>query len=116
MNPLDDHELLLWTMRAGLTRDEVRQALRSGLDVGDLPRQTAHDTETQRQDRVRVVYDYLKDRRHLTQTLVTMGIESSLSAFVVQMETPPRRAGCERSKWVCIPVVGLASIFWCETP
>ena len=31
MNPLDDHELLLWAMRAGLTRDEVRQAVRRGL-------------------------------------------------------------------------------------
>ena len=78
MSPLDDHELLLWTMRAGLTRDEVRQALRSGLDVDDLPRHTAHETKTQRQVCMRAVCDYLKDRRHLIQTLVTMGIESSL--------------------------------------
>jgi hypothetical protein len=62
MNPLDDHELLLWAMRAGLTRDEVRQAVRGGLDAGNLPRQTAHETEAQRQERMRAVYDYLQDR------------------------------------------------------
>jgi hypothetical protein len=62
MNPLDDHELLLWAMRAGLTRDEVRQAVRGGLAAGHLPRQTAHETEAQRQERMRGVYDYLQDR------------------------------------------------------
>jgi hypothetical protein len=55
MNPLDDHELLLWAMRAGLTRDEVRQAVHGGLDAGHLPRQTAHETEAQRQERMRAV-------------------------------------------------------------
>jgi hypothetical protein len=30
MNPLDDHELLLWAMRAGLNSNEVRQGLDSG--------------------------------------------------------------------------------------
>jgi hypothetical protein len=62
MIPLNDHELLLWAMRAGLTRDEVRQAVRGGLEAGDLPRQTAHETEAQRQERMRAVYDYLQDR------------------------------------------------------
>jgi len=62
MNPLDDHELILWAMRAGLTRDEVRQAVREGLDAGDLPQQTAHETEAQRQERMQAVYDYLQDR------------------------------------------------------
>ncbi len=37
MNPLDDHELLRWAIRAGLTRDEVHQAIRKGLDAGRLP-------------------------------------------------------------------------------
>jgi hypothetical protein len=51
MNPLDDHELLLWAMRAGLTRDEVRQAVRRGLDAGHIPRQRADETKAQRQKR-----------------------------------------------------------------
>ena len=36
MTPLDDHELLLWSMRAGLTRAEVRQTVRYGRGAGDL--------------------------------------------------------------------------------
>jgi hypothetical protein len=44
MNPLDDHELLLWSMRAGQTRDEVRQTVRRGLDAGDLSWPGANDT------------------------------------------------------------------------
>jgi hypothetical protein len=44
-------------MRAGLTCDEVRQGVREGLEADDLPRQTAHETETQRQERMRAVYD-----------------------------------------------------------
>jgi hypothetical protein len=62
MTTLDDHELLLWAMRAGLTRDEVRQAVRQGLDTGKLPWQTPHETETQRQERLRAVQDYLQDQ------------------------------------------------------
>jgi len=31
MSPLDDHELLLWAMRAGLARAEVRAAERPAL-------------------------------------------------------------------------------------
>jgi len=62
MNPLDDHELLLWAMRAGLTRDEVRQAVRAGLDTGRIPRQTAHETEGQRLERLQTVQDYLQDQ------------------------------------------------------
>ena len=46
MNPLDDHELLPWAMRAGLTRDEVRQAVRGNLNTSGLPRQTAHELES----------------------------------------------------------------------
>jgi hypothetical protein len=52
MNPLDDHELLLWATRAGLTRDEVRQAVRQGLDAGRIPRQGADETQAGRQDRL----------------------------------------------------------------
>ena len=37
MNPLDDHELRLWAMRAGLTRDEVCQAVRAGQPAPDAP-------------------------------------------------------------------------------
>ena len=48
MNPLDDHELLLWAMRAGLTRDEVRQAVQRGLEEGAIPRQSADETQAQR--------------------------------------------------------------------
>jgi len=59
MNPLDDHELLPWAMRAGLTRDEVRQAVRAGLDAGRIPRQTAQETEQQRRERLQAVQDYL---------------------------------------------------------
>jgi hypothetical protein len=58
MNPLDDHELLLWAMRAGLTRDEVRQAVRRGLDAGRIPRQRAHGGK--RVDRLILeLHDYL---------------------------------------------------------
>ena len=39
MPPLDDHQLLLWAMRAGLTHDEVRQAMRRDLDAERIPRQ-----------------------------------------------------------------------------
>jgi hypothetical protein len=46
-------------MRAGLTRDEVRQALHGGLEAGELPRQTAHETESQRQERMRAAYTQL---------------------------------------------------------
>ena len=50
MNSLDDHELLLWALRAGLTRDEVRQAVRRGLDDGDFLWQDAKGRKVQRQD------------------------------------------------------------------
>ena len=43
MSPRDDHELLLWSMRAGLTRVEVRQTLWS-VDTGDLPWSGAKDS------------------------------------------------------------------------
>ena len=36
--------------------------MRGSLEAGDLPRQTAHETEVQRQERMRAVYDYLQDR------------------------------------------------------
>jgi hypothetical protein len=62
MNPLDAHKLLIWAICAGLTRDEVRQAVRGSLDAGHRPRQTAHETETQRQERVRAVQAYLQDQ------------------------------------------------------
>jgi hypothetical protein len=62
MNPLDDHELLLWSMRAGLTRDEVRQAVRRGLDAGRIPRQRADETQAGRQERLNAVRDYLQDQ------------------------------------------------------
>jgi hypothetical protein len=32
MNPYDDHEFLFWAMKAGLTREEARRAVREGLD------------------------------------------------------------------------------------
>ena len=47
MNPLNDHELLRWAMRAGLTRDEVRQAVRPCLDAGHISRQRADETQVQ---------------------------------------------------------------------
>jgi hypothetical protein len=62
MNPLNDHRLLLWAMRAGLTRDEVRQAVRGGLDAGRIPRQRADETQAGRQDRLNTVRDYLQDQ------------------------------------------------------
>jgi hypothetical protein len=62
MNPLDDHELLLWAMRAGLTGDEVRQAVHRGLDAGRIPRQRADETQAQRQERLNTVRDYLQDQ------------------------------------------------------
>ena len=40
MNPLDDHELLLWTMRAGLTRDEVRHDPGLYWDLHEVVRRT----------------------------------------------------------------------------
>ena len=62
MTPLDDHDLLLWSMRAGLTRDEVRQAVRSGLDAGRIPRQRADEPQAGRQERLQAVRDYLQDQ------------------------------------------------------
>jgi len=62
MNPLNDHELLLWAMRAGLTHDEVRQAVRKGLDANRIPRQSADETQAQRQERLNTVRDYLQDQ------------------------------------------------------
>ena len=62
MNPYDDHELLLWAMRAGLTRDEVRQAVRRGLNANRIPRQSADETQAQRQERLNAVRDYLQDQ------------------------------------------------------
>ena len=50
MNPLNDHELLLRAMRAGLTRDEVRQAVRKGLDAGRIPRQRADEMDSLQPD------------------------------------------------------------------
>ena len=54
MNPLHDHELLLRSTRAGLTRDEVRQTVRRGLDAGDLSWPGASETAAQRLDRIYV--------------------------------------------------------------
>jgi hypothetical protein len=51
MNPLDDHELLIWSMQAGLARAEVRQTVRCGLDAGDLFRRGASETADWRRDR-----------------------------------------------------------------
>jgi hypothetical protein len=49
-------------MRAGLTRDEVRQAVRRGLEAGRIPRQGADETQAQRRERVNAVRDYLQDQ------------------------------------------------------
>ena len=65
MNPLDDHELLLWAMRAGLTRDEVRQAVRAGLDSERIPRPTIRETDQQRLERLQAVQDYLQDQQRI---------------------------------------------------
>ena len=46
MNPLNDHELLLRSMRAGQTRTEVHQTVRRGL--------AATETAAWRQDRINV--------------------------------------------------------------
>ena len=54
MNPLDDHELLPWAMRAGLTRAEVRQTVRRGMEAGDLTWPGANKTAAWRQDRIYV--------------------------------------------------------------
>jgi hypothetical protein len=89
MNPLNDHELLLWAMRAGLTRGEVRQAVRGGLDTGDLPRQTAHETETQRQERMRAVYDYLQDRNYL----------AGYDDYVRAVQARTTRKASRKSRW-----------------
>ena len=62
MNPLNDHELLLWSMRAGLTRAEVHQTVRRGLDAGDLAWPTASETATDRQHRLQAARDYLYDQ------------------------------------------------------
>ena len=57
MNPLNDHELVLWAMRAsGLTRDEVRQAVRRSLHAGHIPRQGADETKAQRQERIELIW------------------------------------------------------------
>ncbi len=45
MNPLNDHELLLWAMRAGLTRDEVRPG-RCAV-AGHIPWLRPGETQTQ---------------------------------------------------------------------
>jgi hypothetical protein len=52
MNPLDDHELLLWSMRAGLTRAEMRQTVRRGLDAGDLSWPGVGETAADRLGRI----------------------------------------------------------------
>ena len=62
MNPLDDHELLLWSMRAGLTRAEVRQTMRRGLEAGDLSWPGASETAADRQHRLQAARDYLYDQ------------------------------------------------------
>ncbi len=49
-------------MGAGLTRDEVRQAVRRGLDANRIPRQRADETQAQRQERLNTVRDYLQDQ------------------------------------------------------
>jgi hypothetical protein len=54
MNPLDDHKLLLWSMRAGPTHTEVRQTVRRGLDAGDLAWPGTNETAAQCLDRVYV--------------------------------------------------------------
>ncbi len=50
MNSLNDHEPLLWAMRAGLTRDEVRPG-RCAV-AGHIPWQRADKTKAQRQERL----------------------------------------------------------------
>ena len=62
MNPLDDHKLLLWAMRTGLTRDEVRQTVRRGLDAGHLSWPGANETAADRQGRLQAARDYLYDQ------------------------------------------------------
>jgi hypothetical protein len=62
MNPLNDHELPLWAMRAGLTRDEVRQTVQRGLKEGAIRRQTFNETSPQQQERFQTVRDYLQDQ------------------------------------------------------
>jgi hypothetical protein len=49
-------------MRAGLTRDEVRQAVRQGLDAGRIPWQSVHENPQQRLKRLQVVQDYLQEQ------------------------------------------------------
>lgn len=59
MNPLDDRGITKWAMRAGLTRDEIRRAVREGLDAGDLSWPTVGKTDQQRLERFSTVRDYL---------------------------------------------------------
>ena len=54
MNPLDDHNLVLWSMRAGLTRNKERETVRRGLESGDLTWPGANETAGRRQDRTYV--------------------------------------------------------------
>ncbi len=49
-------------MRAGLTRDEIRRAVREGLDAGDLSWPTVGETDQQRLERFSTVRDYLEER------------------------------------------------------
>jgi hypothetical protein len=49
-------------MNAGLTRDEVRGAVRQGLDAGHIPQQRAGESDAERQARFEAVPDYLQDQ------------------------------------------------------
>jgi hypothetical protein len=62
MNPYDDHDLTLWMVKAGLTSEEARRAVREGLDSGRIPWQSANETDAQVRDRINAVQDYLKDQ------------------------------------------------------
>ena len=49
-------------MRAGLTRAEVRQTVRRGLDAGDLAWPNSSETAADRQHRLQAARDYLYDQ------------------------------------------------------
>jgi hypothetical protein len=59
---MNDHDLTLWAMKAGLTREEARRAVREGPGSGRIPWQTANETDAQVRDRMNAVQDYLKDQ------------------------------------------------------
>jgi hypothetical protein len=76
MNLLDNHKLMLWAMNAGLTRDEVRGAVRQGLDAGRIPRQRASESDADRQARFDAVRDYLQDQYLAGYQEYTQGVQA----------------------------------------